>query len=115
MRRRKTFRSHGRVTSDLSHPCHLELIVTEKQEDAIKGEGKKTIKLTKKQAARQRLVIGSVNQKELSIINLLYRSIICKKGILFFFFCLLYKFLIPLKYVLIFVAIETSLQQSKSW
>ena len=114
MRRRKAFRSHGRIISYLNHPCHLELIVTEKQEDVIKGVGKKAVKLTKKQAARQRLVIGSVNQKELSIIYLLYRSIICKKGILFFFLCLLYKFLIPLKYILIFVAIETSLQQFKS-
>ena len=41
MKRRKTFRSHGRITFDLSHPCHLELIVTEKQEDVINGEGGK--------------------------------------------------------------------------
>ena len=62
MKRRRTFRSHGRITYYLSHPFHLELIVTEKQEDVIKGDGKKAVKLIKKQAARQRLAIGSVNQ-----------------------------------------------------
>ena len=56
------FRTHGRITPYLSHPCHVELIVTEKQEDVKKGDGKKAVKLTKKQAARKRLAIGSVNQ-----------------------------------------------------
>ena|SRR5574343_266907 len=60
--RRRTYRAHGRITPYLSHPCHIELIVTEKQEDVKKGDGKKAVKLTKKQAARQRLAIGSVNQ-----------------------------------------------------
>ena len=88
MRKRKTFRSHDKITSYLSHPCNLELIVTEKQEDVIKGEGKKAVELTKKQAARQRLVIRSVNQNELPIIHLLHRSIIStttKKYIIYFF------------------------------
>ena len=43
--------------------------------------------------------------------HLFYRSIISKK---FFFLCLLNKLQIPLKYILNFVAIETSSQQLKS-
>mmetsp|Transcript_30896 Transcript_30896/g.35292 ORF Transcript_30896/g.35292 Transcript_30896/m.35292 type:complete len:186 (-) Transcript_30896:27-584(-) len=60
--RRRTYRAHGRITPYLNHPCHVELFVTEKAEDVKKGDGKKLVKLTKKQAARQRLAIGSVNQ-----------------------------------------------------
>ena len=56
------FRTHGRITPYLSHPCHVELIITEKEEDVKKGDRKKAVKLTKKQAARKRLAIGSVNQ-----------------------------------------------------
>ena len=62
MRRKWTYRSHGRITSYLSHPCHFELIATEKHEDVIKGDGKKAVKYNEKQAERQRFAIGSVNQ-----------------------------------------------------
>ena len=59
---RGVFRSHKRITPYLSHPCNVELIVTEKQVDVKNEDGNKTVKLTKKQAARQRLAIWSVNQ-----------------------------------------------------
>ena len=60
--RRRTYRAHGRITPFLNHPCHVEMFVTEKDEDVKKGDGKKAVRLTKKQAAKQRLAIGSVNQ-----------------------------------------------------
>ena len=60
--RRRTYRAHGRITPYLNHPCHVEMFVTEKQEDVKKGEGQKAVKLTKKQAARQRLAIGVSQQ-----------------------------------------------------
>ena len=56
--RRRTYRAHGRITPYLNHPCHVELFVTEKQEDVKKGEGKKIKTLTKKQQAKARVPIG---------------------------------------------------------
>jgi len=57
--RRRTFRAHGRITPYLSSNCHIEFIVTEKAENVKKApEDKKALRLTKKQAARQRLAIG---------------------------------------------------------
>jgi large subunit ribosomal protein L17e len=57
--RRRTFRAHGRITPYLSSNCHIEFIITEKAESVTKGaEDKSKLRLTKKQAARQRLAIG---------------------------------------------------------
>ena len=57
--RRRTYRAHGRVTPYLSSNCHIEFIVTEKAENVKKAaDDKKNLRLTKKQAARQRLAIG---------------------------------------------------------
>ena len=56
--RRRTYRAHGRITPYLNHPCHVEMFVTEKQEDVKKGEGEKQVKVSKRQAAKQRLPIG---------------------------------------------------------
>ena len=57
--RRRTYRAHGRVTPYLSSNCHIEFIVTEKAENVKKAsDDKKTLRLTKKQAARSRLAIG---------------------------------------------------------
>ena len=59
---RRTYRSYCKITSYLNHPCYFELIIIEKQEKVIKRDGRKAIKLTKKQAAGQRLAIGSIYQ-----------------------------------------------------
>jgi large subunit ribosomal protein L17e len=57
--RRRTYRAHGRITPYLSSNCHIEFHVTEKAENVKKGaEDKKAVRLTKKQAAKQRLAIG---------------------------------------------------------
>ena len=56
--RRRTFRAHGRITPYLSSHCHIELFVTEKGKKVAKDTDKKEVRLTKKQAARQRLAIG---------------------------------------------------------
>jgi len=36
--RRRTYRAHGRINPYMSSPCHVELIVSEK-EQAVKAEG----------------------------------------------------------------------------
>ena len=56
--RRRTFRAHGRITPYLSSHCHIELFITEKSDGVKKENDKKVIRLTKKQAARQKLAIG---------------------------------------------------------
>jgi large subunit ribosomal protein L17e len=56
--RRRTFRAHGRITPYLSSNCHIEIFVSEKAENVRKADDKKGLRLTKKQAARQRLAIG---------------------------------------------------------
>lgn len=57
--RRRTYRAHGRITPYLSSNCHIEFFVSEKSENVKKAsDDKKSVRLTKKQAARQRLAIG---------------------------------------------------------
>ena len=57
--RRRTYRAHGRISPYLSSNCHIEFFVTEKSEAVKKSaDDKKGVRLTKKQAARQRLAIG---------------------------------------------------------
>jgi large subunit ribosomal protein L17e len=56
--RRRTFRAHGRITPYLSSNCHIEIFVSEQAENVRKADDKKGLRLTKKQAARQRLAIG---------------------------------------------------------
>eukprot|EP00126_Sphaerothecum_destruens_P004043 Sdes_comp17932_c0_seq1m7189 len=38
--RRRTFRAHGRINSYMSSPCHIELMLTEKEEQIKRPEGK---------------------------------------------------------------------------
>lgn len=56
--RRRTYRAHGRITPYLSSNCHIEIFVHEKADNVKKADDKKAVRLTKKQAARQRLAIG---------------------------------------------------------
>eukprot|EP01017_Pseudomicrothorax_dubius_P017145 TRINITY_DN19462_c0_g1_i1.p1 TRINITY_DN19462_c0_g1~~TRINITY_DN19462_c0_g1_i1.p1 ORF type:complete len:206 (-),score=66.62 TRINITY_DN19462_c0_g1_i1:132-749(-) len=57
--RRRTYRAHGRINPYLSSNTHIELWATEKQED-VRKEARKVqeTRLTKRQAARQRLRVG---------------------------------------------------------
>ena len=57
--RRRTYRAHGRVTPYQSSPCHIQLVLDEKEESVEKAETtKKEVKLTRKQLARKRLPVG---------------------------------------------------------
>ena len=55
--RRRTYRAHGRVTPYLSSNCHVEFHVTEKKVGVAKAD-KPAMKMTKRQAAQQRLAVG---------------------------------------------------------
>ena len=61
--RRRSFKAHGRIKDWCSSNCHVELFVTEKEENVKKAEEKKTMKLTYKQAARMRLKVGKAAKK----------------------------------------------------
>jgi hypothetical protein len=56
--RRRTYRAHGRIGPYLSSNCHIEFIATEKAENVKRAAEDKKVRLTKKQAAKQRLAIG---------------------------------------------------------
>mmetsp|Transcript_4362 Transcript_4362/g.7366 ORF Transcript_4362/g.7366 Transcript_4362/m.7366 type:complete len:182 (-) Transcript_4362:302-847(-) len=55
--RRRTYRAHGRISPYLSSNCHVEFHVTEKS-GPVAREDKQQVRVTKKQAAKQRLAIG---------------------------------------------------------
>jgi large subunit ribosomal protein L17e len=55
--RRRTYRAHGRISPYLSSNCHVEFHVVEKS-GPVAREDKQQVRLTKKQAAKQRLAIG---------------------------------------------------------
>merc|ERR1712087_1081400 len=56
--RRRTYRAHGRTNPYISSPCHIELVLTEKDRAVTKGDDeektKRPKKLTKKRLAQQR-------------------------------------------------------------
>merc|ERR1719272_1289122 len=56
--RRRTYRAHGRTNPYMSSPCHIELVLSEKDQAVRKGEEedgeKRPKKLTKKRLAQQR-------------------------------------------------------------
>ncbi len=55
--RRRTYRAHGRISPYLSSNCHIEFQCTQKTKEVAKAD-KPALRLTKKQAAVQRLAIG---------------------------------------------------------
>ena len=55
--RRRTYRAHGRISPYLSSNCHVEFHVTEKSGEVARAD-KQQVRVTKKQAAAQRLTIG---------------------------------------------------------
>lgn len=56
--RRRTYRAHGRINPYQSSPCHVNLILAAKEEPVAKA-AEPPRKLTRKQAARQRLTSGT--------------------------------------------------------
>jgi len=53
--RRRTYRAHGRINPYMSSPCHVELVLSEKEE-AVAKEEEKPRKLTLRQAAKARRI-----------------------------------------------------------
>merc|ERR1711972_702164 len=57
--RRRTYRAHGRSGPYMSNPCHIEMILQEKEEAVEKpSEETKPKKFTKKQLAKRKLRVG---------------------------------------------------------
>merc|ERR1712157_500127 len=57
--RRRMYRAHGRINAYMSSPCHIQMILQEKEEPVEKPvEEVKAKKFTKKQLAKRRLKIG---------------------------------------------------------
>lgn len=55
--RRRTYRAHGRINPYMSSPCHIEMILTEKEQVVPKVEEElKKKKVSKKKLARQKLM-----------------------------------------------------------
>lgn len=55
--RRRTYRAHGRINPYMSSPCHIELVLTEKDRTVSRPEPEgatKMIKLSKRRQAQQR-------------------------------------------------------------
>jgi len=57
--RRRTYRAHGRINAYMASPCHIEIIVVEKDEAVEKADDSQLVpKYTSRQAARKRLLAG---------------------------------------------------------
>jgi large subunit ribosomal protein L17e len=55
--RRRTYRAHGRINAYMASPCHVEIILVEKDDEVAKTEDTKLVpKYTSRQAARRRLL-----------------------------------------------------------
>merc|ERR1719277_2384364 len=55
--RRRTYRAHGRINPYMSSPCHIEMILTEKEQIVPKPEEEqRKKKVSKKKLARQKLM-----------------------------------------------------------
>lgn len=50
--RRRTFRAHGRINAFQSSPSHIEIIVTEEDENVAKAVDEKRVALNSRQRGR---------------------------------------------------------------
>ncbi|XP_015754731.1 PREDICTED: 60S ribosomal protein L17-like isoform X2 [Acropora digitifera] len=54
--RRRTYRAHGRINPYMSSPCHIEMILSEREEVVPRGEEEVEIKkVSKKKMAREKM------------------------------------------------------------
>ena len=54
--RRRTYRAHGRINPYMSSPCHIEMILTEKEQTVSKSEeGAQKKKISQKKLKKQKL------------------------------------------------------------
>mmetsp|Transcript_16800 Transcript_16800/g.48682 ORF Transcript_16800/g.48682 Transcript_16800/m.48682 type:complete len:189 (-) Transcript_16800:484-1050(-) len=54
--RRRTYRAHGRINPYMSSPCHIEMVLTEKDRQVARPEDEastKVVKLSKRRAAQK--------------------------------------------------------------
>ena len=51
--RRRTFRAHGRINAYQSSPCHIEIHLTEAEEEIEKAPETKVVRLSSRQKARE--------------------------------------------------------------
>ncbi|KAJ5744491.1 hypothetical protein N7533_009361 [Penicillium manginii] len=51
--RRRTYRAHGRINPYMSNPCHIELILTEANEEVAKAAPKEVAHLSSRQRGTQ--------------------------------------------------------------
>eukprot|EP00397_Hematodinium_sp_SG-2012_P067462 GEMP01104753.1.p1 GENE.GEMP01104753.1~~GEMP01104753.1.p1 ORF type:complete len:198 (+),score=45.75 GEMP01104753.1:47-595(+) len=56
---RRTYRAHGRINAYMNHPCHIEIILQEKEEPVEKADDNQEKKFTKKQLAKRRLAVAN--------------------------------------------------------
>merc|ERR1719240_1457118 len=60
--RRRTYRAHGRINPYMNSPCHIQLILEEKDDEGVEKpddeEASKVKKFTRKQLAKRRLKVG---------------------------------------------------------
>jgi large subunit ribosomal protein L17e len=55
--RRRTYRAHGRINAYMASPCHIEIILVEKDGAVAKADDMKLVpKYTTRQIARKRLL-----------------------------------------------------------
>lgn len=50
--RRRTYRAHGRINAFSSHPCHIEVILSESGEEIQKATEEKKVRLNSRQKGR---------------------------------------------------------------
>merc|ERR1712221_21594 len=54
--RRRTYRAHGRINPYMSSPCHVEMILSEKEQGVPRGEEEVEVKkVSKKKLAREKI------------------------------------------------------------
>lgn len=56
--RRRTYRAHGRINPYMSSPCHIEVVLSERDQVVAKGDDEEAPKkkASKKKMARQKLM-----------------------------------------------------------
>ena len=52
--RRRVYRAHGRINPFMSHPCHIEMILTEGEERVAKEAETSVKKVSKKKLAKEK-------------------------------------------------------------
>merc|ERR1712002_74440 len=60
--RRRTYRAHGRINAYMSSPCHVEMILVEKEQAIAKSDEAEKKKVSQKKLKRQNLKSRANNE-----------------------------------------------------